>query len=269
MDATGVLNLTHNWFKPGRVATFGTLSGTINDDGTSMVGSSPGFRDEAGQDFRLAVDSAAANAGTGLAPVLLPEPAIARQYVKHQNSEARPNDGVLDLGAFEMTDGQVPNLVISTSSLPGRHRGDAYGAFVSATGGLAPYAWTIVAGSLPTGLSLNPASGAISGTPAAAGSSAFTVQVTDGQAPADVATAALSISVAAPAPNPVSIITTSLPTARRNKNYSRTLAATGGTTPYSGRSSPAACRPGCRSTAAPASSAGAQPRSASTRSRCA
>ena len=103
---------------------------------------------------------------------------------------------------------------------------------MSATGGLAPYAWTIVAGSLPTGLSLNPASGAISGTPAAAGSSKFTVQVTDGQAPADVATAALSISVATPAPNPVSIITASLPTARRNKNYNRTLAATGGTTPY-------------------------------------
>ena len=206
----------------------------------------------------------------GWPPVLLPEPAIARQYVKHQNSEPRPNDGVLDLGAFEMTDGQLPNLVISTSSLPAGTAGTAYGAFVSATGGLAPYAWTIVAGSLPTGLSLNPASGAISGTPAAAGSSTFTVQVTDGQAPADVATAALSITVAAaPAPNPLSITTASLPNARRNKNYNRTLAATGGTTPYVlERSSPAACRPGCRSTAAPASSAGAQPRSASTHSRC-
>ena len=118
VDATGVLNLTHNWFKPGRVSTFGTLTGVINDDGTSIVGSSPGFRDEAGQDFRLAVDSAAANAGTGLPAVLLPEPAIAWQYVKHQGSEARPNDGVFDLGAFELTDGQVPNLAISTSSLP-------------------------------------------------------------------------------------------------------------------------------------------------------
>ena len=111
VDATGVLNLTHNWFKPGRVSTFGTLSGVINDDGTSIVGSSPGFRDEAGQDFRLAVGSAAANAGTGLPAVLLPEPAIARQYVKHQGSEPRPDDGVFDLGAFELTDGQVPNLV--------------------------------------------------------------------------------------------------------------------------------------------------------------
>ena len=233
VDATGILDLTHNWFKPGRVATFGTLSGTINDDGTSIVGSSPGFRDEAGQDFRPAVGSAAANAGTGLAAVLLPEPGIARQYVKHQNSDTRPNDGVLDLGAFELTDGQVPNLVISTSTLPGGTAGAAYGAFVSATGGLSPYSWTIVSGSLPAGLSLNNTSGSISGTPSAAGSFSFTVQVTDGQVPADVATAGLSIAIAgAPAPNPVAITTTALPNARRNKNYNRTLTATGGTTPY-------------------------------------
>jgi hypothetical protein len=234
VDATGVLNLTHNWFKPGRVSTFGTLTGVINDDGTSIVGSSPGFRDEAGQDFRLAVGSAAANAGTGLPAVLLPEPTIARQYVKHQGSELRPNDGVFDLGAFELTDGQVPDLVISTASLPAGTVGMPYSRAVTATGGLAPYNWSIVAGTLPGGLALDAATGVISGTPAAAGSSAFTVQVTDGQAPADIATAALSITVAAaPGPGPVSITTTSLPNAKRNKNYSRTLNATGGTTPYS------------------------------------
>ena len=233
VDATGILDLTHNWFKPGRVATFGTLSGTINDDGTSIVGNSPGFRDEAGQDFRPAVGSAVANAGTGLAAVLLPEPGISRQYVRHQNSETRPDDGVFDLGAFELTDGQVPNLVITTSTLPGGTAGTVYGAFLSATGGLSPYTWTIVSGSLPAGLSLNSTSGAISGTPPAAGSSAFTVQVTDGQVPADVATAGLSVTIAAsPAPNPLTITTTALPNARRNKNYHRTLTATGGTTPY-------------------------------------
>ena len=72
LDETGVLDLTHNWFKPGRVATFGTLAGTINDDGTSVVGSAPGFRDEAGQDFRLAVGSANASAGAPLASQVAP-----------------------------------------------------------------------------------------------------------------------------------------------------------------------------------------------------
>ena len=151
LDETGILILTHNWFKPGRVATFGTLAGTINDDGTSIVGSSPGFRDEAGQDFRLRGPVGGANAGTGACAGGAAGAGVARQYVKHQTSEPRPNDGVLDLGAFEQTDGQLPNLVISTGSLPGGTVGTAYGAFVSATGGLAPYAWTIVAGSLPAG----------------------------------------------------------------------------------------------------------------------
>src|SRR5262249_27497597 len=58
LDETGVLDLTHNWFKPGRVSTFGTLAGTINDDGSSVVGNAPGFKNEAGQDFHLAVGSA-------------------------------------------------------------------------------------------------------------------------------------------------------------------------------------------------------------------
>ena len=53
IDQSGILNLSHNWFKPGWRSTFGTLTGVISDDGTSVVGPSPGFVDEAGQDFRL------------------------------------------------------------------------------------------------------------------------------------------------------------------------------------------------------------------------
>ena len=91
LDATGILDLTHNWFKPGRVATFGTLAGTINDDGTSIVGSSPGLpRRSRHRTSAPRSDSAAANAGTGLAPALLPEPAIARQYVKHLAQRGAP-----------------------------------------------------------------------------------------------------------------------------------------------------------------------------------
>src|SRR5688572_12532213 len=38
LDETGVLSLTHNWFKPGRVSTFGTLAGAITHDRPSVVG---------------------------------------------------------------------------------------------------------------------------------------------------------------------------------------------------------------------------------------
>ncbi len=71
------------------------------------------------------------------------------------------------------------NLAITTSGLPGATVGAAYNAVVTASGGTAPYTWSILSGSLPGGLSLNPATGGISGTPSGSGSSTFTVQVKD------------------------------------------------------------------------------------------
>ena len=89
VDSAGVLNLSHNWFKPGFVATFGTLTGTINNDGTSVLGSSPGFVSEAVQDYNLAAGSNCINAGTFLHPSVLPANDVTRHYVKHQLSEPR------------------------------------------------------------------------------------------------------------------------------------------------------------------------------------
>jgi hypothetical protein len=63
---------------------------------------------------------------------------------------------------------------------------------LSATGGTAPYTWTVASGSLPGGLTLSGA-GIISGTPTQAGNSSFTVRVTDQLG--GTATRALSISV--------------------------------------------------------------------------
>ena len=151
--------------------------------------------------------------------------------MKHLGGQPRPNDGVADLGAFEMSDGQPADLVVTTTSLPNGAAGQSYGAMVGAVGGLASYSWSVVAGSLPAGLSLNGSTGSIAGTPETAGTSSFTVQVTDGQAPADQAIQALQITVTAVQYDPLVITTTSLPNARRNKNYSRTLTAAGGLAP--------------------------------------
>ncbi len=233
LDETGVLDLSHNWFKPGRVATFGTLAGVINDDGTSVVGSAPGFRGEATQDFGLATASPNVNAGTVLAPDPLPEPTVSREYVKHQSSKPRTNDGVTDIGAFEMEDGQPVDLALTTSSLSAGTVGTAYRSVFAATGGVPPYAWSQAGGTLPPGFSIGATAGDIAGTPTTAGTWNFSVQVSDSQVPADTATRAFSITIAAaPQPIPVTITTTSLPNARRNKNYSRALTASGGKTPY-------------------------------------
>jgi DNA-binding beta-propeller fold protein YncE len=56
--------------------------------------------------------------------------------------------------------------------------GTAYSQNLTATGGSAPYTWTLVAGALPAGLTLF-TNGLISGTPATAGPSNFSIRVTD------------------------------------------------------------------------------------------
>jgi hypothetical protein len=105
LDQTGILNLSHNWFKPGRVSTFGTLDGVINDDGTSITGSSPGFASETAQDYRLAAASTAINAGAPLLSAVLPSHNVVSQYVKHRSGAARPVNAALDIGAYEYSAG--------------------------------------------------------------------------------------------------------------------------------------------------------------------
>jgi hypothetical protein len=72
-------------------------------------------------------------------------------------------------------------LAITTATpLPNGVVGTAYSQTFAATGGTTPYtAWAVTAGTLPAGLTLNPATGALTGTPTTAGTSNFTVQVTD------------------------------------------------------------------------------------------
>jgi hypothetical protein len=86
-----------------------------------------------------------------------------------------------------------PPLVITTNALPSATQGTAYRTTLAASGGTPPYAWSMIAGSLPSGLTLTPGSGIISGSPTAAGTSTFTVQVVD--AGARNASAALSLTV--------------------------------------------------------------------------
>jgi hypothetical protein len=117
---------------------------------------------------------------------------------------------------------------ITTASLPNGTVGQSYSGSVAATGGTTPYTWS--ATGLPAGLSLDSSSGAISGIPTASGTSTVTVTVTDANGLTDSAT--LSLMVATSSPAPLSVTTTRLPNCHLGKPYSATLAATGGTAPY-------------------------------------
>ncbi len=89
-------------------------------------------------------------------------------------------------------------LQVTTTSLPGGSPNVFYSSTLAASGGIAPYSWTITQGNLPSGITLNATSGVISGTPTVPGTSSFTVQASDSETPAATSTAPLSIVINLP-----------------------------------------------------------------------
>ncbi|WP_256244599.1 autotransporter domain-containing protein [Pseudomonas sp. PH1b] len=88
----------------------------------------------------------------------------------------------------------APTLVVAPGTLGAGTAGSPYSATLSATGGTAPYSFSVSAGSLPANLSLDPASGLISGTPSSSGTSNLTITATD--ANGATGTHAYSITIA-------------------------------------------------------------------------
>lgn len=70
-------------------------------------------------------------------------------------------------------------IIVTPATLPAGTQGVAYSQRLTATGGIAPYAYSVSAGALPPGLTINQATGVISGTPTGSGAATFTVTVTD------------------------------------------------------------------------------------------
>src|SRR5437879_5435413 len=69
---------------------------------------------------------------------------------------------------------------ISTNPpLPNAVVGVAYSVTFTASGGYAPYTWSIASGTLPPGLRLNSTNGLMDGSPATNGVFTFILQVTD------------------------------------------------------------------------------------------
>src|SRR5215469_11885455 len=121
-------------------------------------------------------------------------------------------------------------LTITTASLPSGQINVAYSTTLAATGGTTPYTWSLTSGTLPTGLSLNASTGAITGTPTVSVTSTpLSFQVKDSSSPQQAKTVSLTLTIA---PATLTITTASLPSGQINVAYSTTLAATGGTTPY-------------------------------------
>jgi hypothetical protein len=120
-------------------------------------------------------------------------------------------------------------LAVTTTSLPDGVVGTPYTAMLTATRGSPNYTWSQVSGgAMPGGVTLG-STGIFSGTPTAAGSfGPYIFNVTD-SAGAVQASPGLTIKITT---NPLKVTTSSLPEGIINAAYSVTLAALGGTPPY-------------------------------------
>jgi hypothetical protein len=122
---------------------------------------------------------------------------------------------------------QPPIAISSDATLTAGTVGVAYSVNLVATGGSIPYTWTIVNGSLPPGLALNPA-GSISGVPTTAGTFSFILRVTDRLQTSAQKSFQLTIN-----PPPFTISTNSpLPAGTVGVLYSQALVAINGVLPY-------------------------------------
>lgn len=130
----------------------------------------------------------------------------------------------------------TPPTITTACPLPSGTQGTAYNQTLTATGGTAPLVFSVIAGNLPTGLSLS-SGGVITGTPSGSGTAFFTLNVRDAALVAHHTNCSLTIAALPPPPPPTPgalVISSScpLPTATEGVPYGFTFAGTGGVPGY-------------------------------------
>lgn len=100
LDQDGYLVATQNWLKTGWVASHSGVAVDVINNG-QVTGTAPGFVDLTTDNVELAPGSPCIDAAAALHPAVLPEHVPVREYVRHQMNRPRPNDGQLDIGAYE------------------------------------------------------------------------------------------------------------------------------------------------------------------------
>jgi uncharacterized protein YjbI with pentapeptide repeats len=113
-------------------------------------------------------------------------------------------------------------LTIPPATLLNSLVGSTYSTGFVAFGGTAPYTWSVSAGTVPDGLTLDSATGILSGSTTTPGTYSFTLQITD--AANKTTTRSFTIVVV----SPLKITTTLLPYGVVNAAYSANVIATGG-----------------------------------------
>lgn len=145
-------------------------------------------------------------------PTLIAQSPELKLKVKHQNG--------------------AKTLTLQTTSLSGGAVQSPYSARLSATGGNLPYTWSVAAGSLPPGVTLNVSTGVFAGTPTVSGQFSFTAEVQDSSTPAEHASTALAINIASATPTALSTSSAGVGKGVVGQAYAGSFSANGGTSPY-------------------------------------
>lgn len=187
-------------------ATFGASGGTGPYSFQVRSGSLPGG---------LSLSSSGALSGT---------PTVAGTFsFDVQATDSLFNTGT---GSYSLTIDPAP-LTINPATLANGTIGTAYSQSVTASNGTPAYSYAVIAGGLPTGLSLNTSNGAITGTPTTPGSYSFTIQATD----ATPVTGSRNYTVLVGS-NVLTIAPASLRSGTQGVAYTQTLTTTGGNGSY-------------------------------------
>lgn len=127
-----------------------------------------------------------------------------------------------------------PNVVVAPATLPDGTVGATYDQDLTASGGTAPYTFSVTSGTLPVGVTLSPG-GSVSGTPTIEGSFTFEVTAVDSTAPGAPYngpfsdTQSYTVVIGAPT---ITVSPDTLPDATVYVDFDETISATGGTTPH-------------------------------------
>ena len=173
--------------------------------------------------------------GNSYAPTISGTPTTAGSYTFTVQASlgTNPNAAPIVVTKAYTVTVAAPTFTVVSGSLPGGVVGGSYSQNLSAVGGygIGTYTFTLASGSsLPPGLQLY-SGGVIYGTPTTAGSYSFALQVTSQSGTSTVLTTSGTFSLSI-TPPPLTITASSLPAGTVGVLYSQTLAATGGSPPY-------------------------------------
>ncbi len=127
--------------------------------------------------------------------------------------------------------GGCPAIILNPPTLPPGVLGQPYSQSITATGGAAPYSYSVTSGALPTGLVLNGATGLISGSPTTAGQFNFTITAIDGNGCPGSRPYTIVIPLISICPSIV-VNPITLPPPVPGFPYNQTITASGGLSPY-------------------------------------